>query len=224
MKLLLLAFALLLSTTTFAQDYEEFGPKCSGTDPKSAPNEADALSADFVPMVEGTSASDGWTVYKRSCLVQDPITKTCIKREERQAKGSLVVGKLIRRSGSFYCWEWYDPANGGSGKAYSSSMYFQFPYRGETRAEKKINGIKVDHPWGRLRPEGRIDVSLCAGSKTNFKLNYKFRASAGHPDAPNNYMRDYVASKLKPVFADYLARVLNNEKIAIVVDDNGSCM
>lgn len=223
MKLILLSAALLLSTSTFAQDYGDYGISCADKS-EDAKDSGPQFIEEFKNKAVGSGASTGWTVYKRSCLLHDPVTKKCVKKSEKQAKGSLVVDSLETASGSFYCWFQIDPRTKEKGRNYSADTYFRFHYNGSTRAEKKVSGVVVDHPWGHLKPHGRLEVWLCAGANSKFSLNYKFRASAGHPDDANDFMRDYVAKKMKPIFADYIKQVLGYPNISVIMDDSQACM
>lgn len=223
MKPILLSVAVLLSTSTFAQDYEGSDIPCAQSSSEAQDAGPQFIEA-FKERAIGSAASTGWTVYKRSCLFHDPVTRKCVRKSEKQAKGSLVVDSMATSSGDFFCWYDTDPRTKERGRLYSTNTYFKLNYTGSTKAEKKVAGVVVDHPWGHLKPRGHLEVWLCAGVKNMFKLNYKFRASAGHPDDANDFMRDYVAKKLKPVFIDHFKQILGYPNIGIIVDDSQSCM
>lgn len=227
MRMLVLTSILALSSTTYAQYdgvYEDAGViDCSQKDASKATNQWSVLKEEFEKRVVGSSASVGWTVYHRSCILHDPITNKCIRKKEDQARGSLVIDGLTNANGDFFCYQQYDPSSKTFGTAYSGHSYYNFHYNGSSSAERKVAGVVVDHPWGNINPTGKIEVWLCATPGTNFTLNYKFRSSAGHPDKPNEFMRHYVAEKLRPVLLTHLKSTLGNPNINILNGDNEYC-
>lgn len=179
--------------------------------------------AGFIPNALTARASVGWTVYKRNCLLTDPISGKCIKEEEFQAKGDIGLDSLLHKEGQVFYELTTDPITKQVGKKWFSNIYYRFKYKSSTKAEKKLGGVVIDHPWKKIHPEGMIHIWLCANHKTGYTLNYKFEAEPGSNDAPNNFIRDYVAHKIKPRLADHIKQALKYPTLNVVMGSNTSC-
>ena len=169
------------------------------------------LTGSFVPgfsnMASGTSVSIGWTEYDSRCLAKVPLTGACLSGERERATGEMRLTDLTAATGEIWRKDIVDHARHTTVTGYDSTLYFAFHYDAHTSAEKYLNDVLVDHPWGDISPSGTAKVWLTACSGNDWHINFQFEADPGHDDKPNWFVVNYLAPVLKQRLAGYVSQL-----------------